>query len=70
MKNKWLFKCDVMVEDNLTNLLGKPYYYRICFDYPWNRNTMDDVYGIYRCNNWNDILAEANKIYNEECGIS
>lgn len=70
MKNKWLFKCDVMVEDNLTNLLGKPYYYRICFDYPWNRNTMDDVYGIYRCNNWNDIITAANKIYNEECGIS
>lgn len=70
MKNKWLLRADIMIEDNLTNLLGKPYYYRVCMDYPWNRDTMDDVYGIERCSNWNEITAAVNKICNEECGIS
>lgn len=70
MKHKWLFKADIMIEDNLNNLLGKPYYDRICFDYPWNRNTIDDVYGIYRCSNWHDIVAAVNKICNEESGVN
>ena len=62
MKHKWMFKCDVMVEDNPTNLLTSPYYYRICFDQPWNRSINDWAYGIYRCYNWNDVVAVINKI--------
>lgn len=70
MKNKWMLRSDVMIEDNLNNLLSKPYYDRICFDYPWNRDVIDNVYGIYRCSNWNDIMATVHKICNEESGIN
>ena len=62
MRNKWMFKCDVMIEDNLSTLLAKPYYHRICFDMPWNQSTKDYVYGIHRCHNWNDVIAAVNKI--------
>lgn len=66
MKHKWMFNCDVMIEDNLQNLLVKPNYHRICFDRPWNRSNKDYVYGIYRCYNWNDVLAAINKINESE----
>lgn len=62
MKHKHLFRCDVMIEDNLANLLAKPYYHRICFNYPWNESKKDYVYGIYRCYNWDDVLAAVNEI--------
>lgn len=62
MKHKHLFRCDVMIEDNLANLLAKPYYHRICFNYPWNESKKDYVYDIYRCYNWDDIVAAINKI--------
>ena len=62
MKNKWLFKCDVMVEDNLDNLLGGHHYDRVCLNYPWNRDIRDDVYSIHRAYNWDDILNTINDI--------
>lgn len=62
MKNKWLFKCDVMVEDNLENLLGGHHYDRICFDYQWNRNVRDEVYGIHRVSNWQEAINVINKM--------
>lgn len=62
MKHKWLFKCDIMIEDNLQTLLAKPYYHRICFNMPWNHSTKDYIYDIHRCHNWNDIVAAVNKI--------
>ena len=62
MKHKWLFKCDVMIDDNLDNLLGGYHYERICFDWPWNRVIRDEVYGIHRAKNWNDVLNTVNKI--------
>lgn len=62
MKHKHLFRCDVMIEDNLTNLLAKPYYHRICFNYPWNESKKDYIYDIYRCYNWDDVLAAVDKI--------
>ena len=64
MKHKWLFKCDVLVEDNLANLLAKPYYHRICFNWPWNQETemKDWTYGITRCYNWDDVVEAVNKI--------
>ena len=66
MQNKWLFKCDIMIEDNLDNLLGGHHYDRIVVDCPWNRNIHDEAYGIYRCNNWNEIISAVNKICNQE----
>ena len=62
MKHKWMFKADVMIEDNLQTLLAKPYCHRVLFDRPWNQSTKDYVYGIHRCHNWNDVLAAVNKI--------
>lgn len=64
MKHKWLFKCDVMIEDNLTNLLAKPYYHRICLNWPWNQQAemKDWTYGITRCYNWDDVVNAINKI--------
>ena len=62
MKHKHMFKCDVMIEDNLQNLLAKPYYERICFDYAWNRGVSDYTYGIHRVHNWNEVLDVINKL--------
>ena len=65
MEHKWLFRCDVMVEDKLDNLLGGHHYGRICFDQSWNRNVRDEVYDIYRVNGWDAAIYAINKI-NEE----
>lgn len=62
MKHKWLFRCDVMVDDNLDNLLSGHHYDRILFDYPWNRNVHDEVYDIHRVQNWNNALDVINQI--------
>jgi len=62
MKHKWMFKTDIMIEDNIQTLLAKPYYHRICFDRPWNRTVSDWTYDIHRCKNWSDIVAVVNKI--------
>ena len=62
MKHKHLFRCDVLVEDNLQHLLAKPYYERICFDYPWNRKVSDYAYNIHRVSNWNEALDVINKL--------
>jgi len=64
MKHKWLFKCDVMIEDKMETLLNGLHYDRICFDRPWNRDVHDEAYSIYRCSNWNEISAAVNKINN------
>ena len=52
--------------DNLDNLLAKPYYERILINKPWNQWDKDWVYGIYRCNTWNEVVAAVNKICEEE----
>ena len=67
MKHKHLFRCDVLIEDNLANLLATPYYHRICLNYPWNeaKKDWDWVHEIHRCYNWNDIVATVNKIKTE-----
>lgn len=62
MKHKWLFRCDVMVEDNLDNLLGGYHYDRVLFDYPWNRDIHDEVYSIHRVQNWSNALDVINKL--------
>jgi 5'(3')-deoxyribonucleotidase len=62
MKHKHLFKCDIMIEDNLNNLLSGHHYERICLDYPWNRDVRDYVYNIHRCSNWNEITNAINKL--------
>ena len=62
MKHKNMFRCDIMVEDNMQNLLSGVHYDRICIDYPWNRNVHDYAYDIYRCSNWEEIVNAVNKL--------
>lgn len=66
MSDKWMFKSDVMIEDCLENLLAKPYYSRILINKSWNQFKKDDIYGIYRCYNFDDVLAAINKINDGE----
>lgn len=62
MKHKWMFNCDIMIEDNLQTLLERPHYHRILVNQPWNQYNKDWVYGINRCNNWNEIIEVVNQI--------
>ena len=66
MKHKHLFKCEVLIEDNLSNLMSSHYYDRILMDQPWNRDINDYVYDINHCHNWNEIIAAINKINDGE----
>lgn len=66
IKDKWMLRADIMIEDNLQALLAKPYYHRILMDHPWNQSTKDYVYDIHRCKNWNEIINAVNKIEEEE----
>ena len=66
MKHKHLFKCDIMIEDNWSNLVSSQYYHRILIDQPWNQNKKDYVYDIHRCFNWDDVIAAVNKINDGE----
>ena len=66
MKHKHLFKCDLMYEDNIHNLLAGVSYHRVCMDYPWNRNVKDYVYDVHRCTCWNEFLNVVNKLNNGE----
>ena len=66
MKHKHLFKCDLMFEDNMHNLLAGVSYHRVCIDYPWNRDSRDYVYDIHRCTNWDEFLNIVNQLKEEE----
>lgn len=66
MRDKWLFRADVMIEDCLQTLLAKPYYHRILVDHPWNRAVHDYAYDVHRCCNWNEIVNVVNKINERE----
>ena len=65
MSDKWNFRCDIMIEDCYETLIARPYYHRILMNQPWNKNVRDYAYGIYRCNNWEQIENVVNNI-NEE----
>lgn len=66
MADKWLFKCDIMIEDRLETLIEKPYYSRILRDQPWNQSNKDYIYGIRRCYNFDEIIAAVNEINDGE----
>jgi hypothetical protein len=66
MRDKWLLRADVIIEDNLQTLLAKPYYHRVLMDHPWNRAVHDDVYDIHRCFSWNEIVGVIDKINEKE----
>lgn len=66
IKDKWMLRADVMIEDCLQALLAKPYYHRIVMDYPWNRSVHDYAYDIHRCSNWDEIVDAIDKINERE----
>jgi 5'(3')-deoxyribonucleotidase len=66
MKDKWLLRTDIMIEDCFQTLIAKPHYHRILIDHPWNREARDYAYDIHRCSNWNGVVNIVNKIDERE----
>ena len=66
MVDKSLFKCNVLIEDCMDQLIKNKLCYRICLDYPWNRSDPKDlVYDIRRVKDWKEILETINQIEKE-----
>lgn len=60
--DKSLLKCDIIIDDRMDNLIGNTAY-KICLDYPWNRDERKDfIYDIYRTHNWKEIVYAVNEI--------
>lgn len=66
IKDKSLLRCDIMIEDCFEKLVAGQHYNRILMNQNWNQSNKDWVYGIYRCYNWDDIVATVNKINESE----
>ena len=63
MKDKSLFKCDIMIEDFYDQLIKNKFCHKIILDYPWNQDEAKDwVHSTYRCKNWKEIVEAVNKI--------
>lgn len=63
IKNKALLRCDIMVDDHLSNLINNIGCERVVLSYPWNISLQKDyTYSIYRCENWSDIVNTINEI--------
>lgn len=70
IQNKSLLHVDVLVDDCAENLMATNYAVdRVLLDKPWNRNVHDDVYGIYRTNNWEEIVEYVNELYKDAKGL-
>lgn len=71
IKDKWILRADIMIEDNLQTLLAKPYYHRILIDHPWNHESeyKDYAYDVHRCKNWDEVLNAINKITEMESDV-
>lgn len=56
LHNKRLFKCDIMVDDYLPNLIGGEYR-KIIMDYPWNQlpPEVEQIAQLIRCSDWQSI---------------
>lgn len=66
MKDKSLFKCDIMIEDCYEQLIKNKLCHKICLSYPWNSDQIKDwVHGTYRCKNWKQIVEAVCKIQEE-----
>lgn len=66
IKDKSLLRCDIMIEDCFEKLIAGQHYHRILMNQNWNQSNKDWLYGIYRCNNWDDIITAVNKICESE----
>ena len=66
MKDKSLFRCQIMIDDCYDNLVKNKLCNKIILNYPWNQDEAKDwVHGTYRCMNWNEIIESVNKIQEE-----
>lgn len=61
--DKSLLYADVMIDDCAENLISNIHCERVCFNRAWNQYARDEVYGIHRCNNWNEIVTTVDNIY-------
>ena len=66
MKDKSLFKCDIMIEDFYDQLIKNKLCHKVILDYPWNIDEAKDwVHGTHRCKNWKEIVEVVKKIKDE-----
>lgn len=73
MPSKQKFKCDVLVDDCVDNLIGGTYA-RILFNQPWNQGINDKELKIHRAYDWGDVYdlvhsIERNKVLYGSCWI-
>jgi len=59
--NKGILNVDVLIDDHIDNLISG-FYDRVCLDRPWNRNIRDDLFEIYRCLSWREIIKIIEKL--------
>ena len=61
IRRKQLLNIDILIDDCMSNLIGKRTYFSIALASPWNRDCFED--GNYvRVNNWNDVYAKVKQI--------
>ena len=53
---KQLVRCDVLIDDCITNLIGERSYYSLCMDMPYNQ-TEEEIQRFTRVHNWAEIYS-------------
>lgn len=66
VRDKSILDVDVMIDDNLDNLIGNIRCNRVLLEKPWNKNAHDEVYGIKRCTNWDEIVVAVEEFYKQD----
>lgn len=64
--DKSILNVDVMVDDHAYNLINNLHCNRVLVEKPWNINIHDEIYGIKRCTNWDDIVDAVEEFYNND----
>lgn len=64
--DKSVLNADIMIDDYANNLIGNIRCNRILFEKPWNKSVNDDVYGIKRCTNWDEIIEAVEEFYKND----
>ena len=65
IRDKSILDVDVMIDDNLDNLIGNIRCNRVLLEKPWNKDAHDEVYGIKRCTNWDEIVVAVEEFYKQ-----
>ncbi len=64
--DKSILNVDVMVEDCADNLINNIRCNRVLLEKPWNMNIHDEIYGIKRCANWDEIVPAIEEFYKND----